>query len=485
MAKSRMTWAALVTLACFCMVVAVAAADANASARTTFLLSRSFNGGVPNGESRNPSISRDQRIARVAAYESDASNIVRGDTNGFTDVFMVKRARPWRSNGTPWHIGKTTLISRGMGGNQANGPSYKPAVAGSSFNLPTCIAFVSEASNLVPNDTNDVADAFVYNFKNRRITRVSVSSSGQQANGPTTEVTVSANCGRVAFVSTATNLDYEGGGKSRWSTARTTGGNSGKSQVFVHIRSGRFAKLTFMASASNGGSAGNGDSSQVSFARYGNFVAFTSEATNLSRSDRDPGQDVYVRGFKKGSKLHMKTRLVSQKRGRRGNGPSSHPSINEYGQYVAYQTLASNLLPGDNNRVQDIVQTDLIQRRNMWVSKSIDGPANGASGDPTITGGGEFVLFASHATNLRPSRDIRFTRNGFQNMMLWNKPTRHVSVESRNYANEYIDGPSENPSTSLRGNYVLFQSSAPSIDRLIRNLGGDDNQVYLRYLGPK
>jgi hypothetical protein len=477
-----MTLAALMVLACVTMLVA--AVDAGASARTTFLLSRSYNGGVPNGESRNASISRDQRIARVAAYESDASNIVRGDDNGFTDVFMVKRARPWKWNGTPWHIGKTTLISRGMGGAAANGPSYKPAVAGSSFNLPTCIAFVSAASNLVPNDTNGVADAFVYNFRNRRITRVSVSSSGEQANGPTTEVAVSANCGRVGFVSSATNLGYQGGGKSRWSTARTSGGGSGDSQVYVHIRSGRFAGLTFIASAGNGGSAGNGDSYEVSFARYGNFVAFTSKATNLSPGDRDPGEDVYVRGFRKGSKLHFKTRLVSQRSGRRGNGPSSHPAINEYGQFVAYQTTASNLLPGDNNRVSDIVQTDLIAHRNQWVSRSIDGPANGASADPTITGGGEFVLFASEATNLRPSRDIRFTRNGVQNMMLWNKPTRHVSVESRNYANEYLTGPSENPSTSLRGNYVLFQSNSEAADRLIRNLAGN-NQVYLRYLGPK
>lgn len=484
MAKSRMTWAALATLACFVMLVAVAAADANASARTTFLLSRSYNGGIPNGESRNASISRDQRIARVAAYESDASNIVRGDTNGFTDVFMVKRARPWRSNGTPWHIGRTTLISRGMGGKPANGPSYKPAVAGSSFNLPKCIAFVSEASNLVPGDTNGVADAFVYTFRNRKISRVSVGSNGQQANGPTTEVKVSANCGRVGFVSTATNLGYGGGGKSIWSTARTSGGDNGTSQVYVHIRSGRFARLTFIASASNRGQAGNGDSYQVSFARYGNFVAFTSVATNLAKGDRNTREDVYVRGFRKGSKLHFKTKLVSQKRGRVGNGPSSHPAINEYGQFVAYQTDASNLLRGDNNRVTDIVQTDLKKRRNLWVSKSIDGPANGASTDPTITGGGEFVLFASHATNLRPSRDIRFTRNGVQNMMLWNKPTKHVSVESRNYANEYLTGPSDNPASSLRGNYVLFQSTSQSADRLIRNYTGD-NQVYLRYLGPK
>lgn len=472
---------ALLALGAF---AAVAAASAEASARTTFLLSRSYNGGMPNGESRNASISRDQRIARVAAYESDASNIVRGDTNGFTDVFMVKRARPWRINGTPWHVGGTTLISQGRGGKPANGASYLPAVAGSSFNLPKCIAFISEASNLVPNDTNGVADAFVYTFKNRRITRVSISTSGQQANGPTTEVTINANCGRVAFVAEATNLGYSGGGKSRFSTASVRGGDSGKRQVYVRVRSGRFGGLTFLASASKSRNAGNGESYHVSFARYGNHLAFTSTSTNLSRGDRSNGEDVYMRQFKKGNKLRFKTKLVSQNRGKRGNGPSSHPAINEYGQFVAFQTLASNLVRGDSNRKQDIVQSDLIAHRNHIVSRSIDGPANGNSSDPTISGGGEFVLFASQATNLRPSRDIRWTRNGHQNMMLWNKPTRHVSVESRNYANEYIDGPSENPSTSLRGNYVLFQSEAPQIDRFIRNLAGH-NQVYLRYLGPK
>ncbi len=484
MFRNRIILASLCALLVFGLLAAVAAASAEASVRTTFLLSRSYNGGVPNGESRNASISRDQRIARVAAYESDATNIVRGDSNGFTDVFMVRRARPWRSNGTPWHIGTTTLISKGIGGKPANGPSYLPAVAGSSFNLPKCIAFVSEASNLVRGDTNGVADAFVYTFKNRRITRVSVSSTGKQANGPTTEVAVNANCGRVAFVSEATNLGYSGGGKSRFSTAAVRGGSGGKRQVYVRVRAGRFGGLTFLASANKSRKAGNGDSYQVSFARYGSHVAFTSTSTNLSRADRDKGEDVYVREFKKASKLRFKTKLVSQRNGRRGNGASSHPAINEYGQYVAYQTLASNLVSGDSNRKQDIVQTDLVARRNHIVSRSIDGPANGRSSDPTISGGGEFVLFASEATNLRPSRDIRFTRNGHQNMMLWNKPTRHVSVESRNYANKYLDGPSENPASSLRGNYVLFQSQAPQVDRFIRNLAGH-NQVYLRYLGPK
>src|SRR6476659_8666280 len=140
-----MTLAALALSATLISLIAMTAATASAgSLRTTFLLSRSYNGGIPNGESRNGSISRYQRIARVAAFESDASNIVRGDDNGETDVFMVKRGRGWGQNGTPWRLGKTTLISKGLGGKPANGPSYKPAVAGSSFNLPTCIAFISE-----------------------------------------------------------------------------------------------------------------------------------------------------------------------------------------------------------------------------------------------------------------------------------------------------------------------------------------------------
>src|ERR1041385_9359706 len=71
---------------------AFAQADSN---RTTFLLSRAFDGGLPNGVSRNASVSHDQRIARDIAYESDATNIVPGDTNGLTDVFVVHRAGPW------------------------------------------------------------------------------------------------------------------------------------------------------------------------------------------------------------------------------------------------------------------------------------------------------------------------------------------------------------------------------------------------------
>src|SRR4051795_1643621 len=115
------------------------------SQRTTFLLS-SAKGSFPNGPSRNAAVSHDQRIARYIAYESDASNIVDGDTGNATDVFLVIRAQPFGSRGTPWTPSGTILVSKGQAGAPANGPSYRPALDGDSHNVPHCVAFVSEAS---------------------------------------------------------------------------------------------------------------------------------------------------------------------------------------------------------------------------------------------------------------------------------------------------------------------------------------------------
>lgn len=479
------------------------AADRTAadSVRTTFLFSRSVSGGVPNGPSRNGTISHDQRIARVAAYESDASNIVNGDTNGVTDVFMVRRSGPWGRNGTPWAMGGAELVSVGLGGVPANGPSYRPTIDGSSHNSPYCIGFISEASNLVRGDTNGVADAFVRDLRNGKITRVSVNSAGKQANGPSSEITVDGDCERVAFTSNATNLGLKTS-KLSWKSAATSGG-AGKRQVFVHIRSGKkldkgFKGMTFIASASNKGKAGNGDSYEPSFARAGKAVAFTSTATNLSGGDRSPARDVYVRTFervykrfgkkRKGQQvLDFDTRLVSSTGGgKAGNGESYHPSATDDARWIAYETTASNLLAGDGNGVTDIARADLKKKRvkQDWVSKAFEGIGNGNSSRPVISGAGEFVLFDSDSTNFRPSPAVQLDANGVRDMFLWNAPTRNVSLESRNWDNKYLKTASMAPATSSRGNYVLFESADPNIDQLIENLTGNQ-QVYMRYLGPK
>jgi hypothetical protein len=240
----------------------VPATDALAgSARTSFLLSRSSQGGLPNGPSRNGAVSHDQRIARLMAFESDASDIVQGDANGLTDVFVVHRAAPWGSNGTEWNMGTTEIASTGPGGTPANGRSYRPSLDGGSHSVPTCIAFVSDASNLVPGDTNGRPDAFVRDLRTGRIERVSVDSRGRQANGSTYEVAVDGDCERVAFVSDASNLALGRTKKGAWSTARTSRTGLGVKQVYVRIRNGRkhdegLKGLTFLASSSDKRRAG-------------------------------------------------------------------------------------------------------------------------------------------------------------------------------------------------------------------------------------
>jgi Tol biopolymer transport system component len=452
------------------------------SQRTTFLLSKAADGGFPNGPSRNASVSHDQRIARYIAYESDATNIVDGDTNGKTDVFLVFRAQPFGSNGTPWVTAGTQLISKGTGGQPSNGASYRPELDGDSHHTPHCVAFVSEASNLVPGDTNGKPDGFVYDIRSKRLTRVTVNSGGGQANGATYDISIDGACERVAFTSDATNLALTKAKKAAWITARTTSVRKGTRQVYVHVLSGKgldkdFKGLTFLASAANNRKAGNGNSGEASIARSGKSVVFSSTATNLAKGDRSGGSDIYRRtifrkfahvGGKGVQTLQGIVNLVSATgSGRAGNGPSSHPSITDDGRYVAYETTATDLLPGDSNGVSDIVRADLRTSRpkQEWVSKTaIGGIGNGDSHNPTISDAGEFILFDSEATNLRPSESVKPDPNGVRDVFLWNAPTRNVSLESRDAENGYLNSPSQHPATSSRGNYVPFETSNLLVD---------------------
>lgn len=515
--RAALTAAALSSLALGAAVPAVADA---AGTRTTFLLSRSADGGFPNGPSRNPAVSHDQRIARLMAFESDASNIVPGDVNGQTDVFVVNRAGPWGQDGTEWNIGSTQLVSVGMNGEPANGPSTLPSLDGDARHQPHCVAFISAASNLVPGDTNGVPDAFVRDLRTNTTTRVSVGPNGEQANGPTTEVSIDGACERVAFTSQATNLALTGKARRGWGSARTAQGN-GLKQVYVHILSGTgqdrgFTGLTFLASASRSGTPANADASEPAFARAGKAVVFSSRASNLTPGDGNGQLDVFertfTRKFVKGAQtLRFDTILVSTSSNGRtsGNGSSSNPDVSDDGNFVAFQTTASNILPGDSNGAQDIVEMDLdgdLRRKlpptcsRIGAGRVVCPPSrskatslgNGDSANPTISGAGEFVLFDSDATNLKESNSIRDDANGVRDMFLWNRPTGNVSLESRSAPlapgekGGYLNVASEKPATSSRGNYVAFTSKGTEIDAVLRAPGQlAYDLVYVRYLGTK
>ena len=453
------------------------AATAKESKRTTFLLSRAADGGFANGPSRNAAVSHDQRHARWMAFESDATNLTDGDSNGVTDVFVARRAAPYGRNGTPWVPGPLQNVTA-----TANGRSHSPSLDGDSHHRPHCLAFVSEASNLVAGDTNGAADAFVRDLDTGAVRRVSVGVGGRQANGPTHEVSIDGACERVAFVSEATNLAHDGGGPAAWRTARTSQGPRSVRQAFVHVMDGDghdrgFRGLTFLASASDRGRAAGADVRELSIARDGKSVVFTTDAVNLDRRDLNRAPDVYQRTFTRRfvhlghgrgmQTLRFDTRLVSAtSAGRSGNAGSRHPAVSDTGRWVAFETDAANLLASDRNGVTDIARADMARRVPVlnWVSRSAhSGTANGPSARPVISGAGEFVLFDSEATNLKPGPTVRNDPNRVRDVFLWNANTGNVSLESRDSRNGYLTTASHSPATSSRGNYVPFLSDNPPL----------------------
>ena len=183
----------------------------------------------------------------VVAYVTADPGMAAGDTNGVADVFVADRA-----------AGTVTRVSVPSGGGQANGPSGEPSLSADA----TTVAFTSSATNLVPGDTNGVADVFRRRPVTGNTERVSVPSGGGQANGPSGGPSVSGGGGVVAFVSSATNL--------------VAGDTNGVADAFVRI-----GTRTRRASVDGGGVAADGPTDTVALSDDRRYVAFRARATNL------------------------------------------------------------------------------------------------------------------------------------------------------------------------------------------------------------
>jgi hypothetical protein len=443
----------------------------------TVLISRTPAGAPANGPSANPVISQDQRFARVVAFESAASDIAPGATAGISNVYVATRAQPYGDNGTPWGFAQAQLISRGLDGQPADGPSRLPAVDGSSGTAPSCAAFVSAATNLVPGDTNGVADAFVASLSTGEITRVSVSASGAQANGPTTQVAVDGRCTRVAFTSTATNLALTRTSRPSWKSARTTSGG-GRRQVYVRAIGGTDAHeralrgLTFLASA-RGGRAGDGDSFDPVLSSRGRSLAFTTRARSLGGGPPPGVSQIYLRrldrrtrperaGGRRVQGLRLTTVLVSAAAGKPGDGPSADPAINAAEDTLAYQTRATNLAEGNRAGIPQIIRTKVAgaARKHAWMSSRGGRLGDRPSREPTMTDDGHWVFFTTEAPDLRPPGDLGQAPEILFNAFPW--------VVSSGPDDRPLTAGAAHPDTSPQGNYVVFDS------------GG---LVLLRYLG--
>jgi len=312
--------------------------------------------------STNPAISDD---GRFVAFHSSATNLVLGDTNGTSDIFVRDR-----------QLGTTERVSLSSLGGQAQGHSAQAAfTADGRF-----VAFQSGAADLVPGDTNGAFDIFVKDRVGGTIVRLSIGPGGVQANGGSFDPKLAAAGRFVAFESQATNL--------------VLGDTNGFSDCFVYDR---LLGTTERVSVGPAGAQGNAYSATTLISADGRFVVFLSAATNLVAGDTNGGVDIFVR-----DRLFSTTERVSvDSSGAQSNGTASAPALSADGRFVAFVSTASDLVPGDTNGLRDVFVRDLQLDRTTRVSTSwLGGQANAECLGPSLPADGRFVVFPSSASNL-------------------------------------------------------------------------------------
>jgi Tol biopolymer transport system component len=241
-------------------LVGAMAGSCGGSANDTIRVSVNSSEAQADIWSDHPSISSD---GRFVAFESEASNLVANDTNGFIDAFVHDL-----------QTGATERVSVNSSGRQGNLESGFPSISSDG----RFVAFQSLASDLVANDTNNTSDVFVRDLRTGTTQRVSVSSSEAQADNWSDHPSISSDGRFVAFESIATNL-----------VAKDTNGSR---DVFVRDRRGG---NTERVSIDSSGKQGNLNSYRPSISSDGRFVAFESEASNLVANDTNSSRDVFVR----------------------------------------------------------------------------------------------------------------------------------------------------------------------------------------------
>ncbi len=327
--------------------------------------------------------------------------------------------------------------------------SSEGAEAGASSSQPSLssngryLAFVSSADDLVADDSNGAADVYVRNLKRGKTTRVSVGRKRVEADGASSEPTLSANGRYVAFVSHATNL------------AKTDKNDQG--DVFVRdLKRGKTQRI----SLGRRGAEPNCGCFHPVISGNGKFVAFSSFATNLVRRDRNESADVFLRDIKK----RKTTRLSVGPKGTEANGDSYQPSISASGRSVAFASDATNLAKGDDNGLADVYVRE--GRRTIRISRGLEGnEPDGDSLAPAISAKGKAVAFSSFADNL-----VEDDGNAVADVFLSDLKgaAKRASVAS---AGTEADDESFAPSLSGNGKSIAFYSYATNL------VAADENEV--------
>ena len=221
----------------------------------------------------------------------------------------------------------------------------------------------------------------------------------------------------------------------------------------VFLRDRTLGKTRLVSASIDGTSGGDADSQAPSVSTNGQWVAFHSDASNLTSGDTNHATDVFLRDVNSGL-----TRLISANPdGSAGNGPSTFPVLSADGQRVAFESLADNLTAHDANHASDVFVGDVASRTTILVSANAagDGTGSGPSTLVDMTPDGRYVLFTSTSTNL-----VSGATNGSSEVFVRDLTTGVTTWASANAAT-LLPGPlprdSKNPALDASGRQVIFQ----------------------------
>jgi Tol biopolymer transport system component len=324
-----------------------------------------------NGPSFLPIFSPD---GRYVAFQSEATNLVSGDTNGFQDVFLKDL-----------QSGAVTRLSTDSSGAQVGGVSLNAVFSSDGQYL----AFNSYAAGLVGGDTNLAADIFLKDLQTGTVTRVSTDSAGAQgAGGLSLEPVISPDGRYVAFTSSFTNLVADD--------------TNGQADVFLKdLQTGAVSRISTDAS---GAQAIGGTSQVAAFSPDGKFIAFQSNATNLTANDTNGKTDIFLKNLETGAIERISTTASGSQAtgGASSVANPSRPIFSNDGRYIVFHSDATNLVGGDTNGSMDLFLKDLRTGAVTRVSTDASG-AEATGGDSlwaSMSPDGRFLSFLSDATNL-------------------------------------------------------------------------------------
>ncbi|GBG13989.1 uncharacterized protein NMK_1545, partial [Novimethylophilus kurashikiensis] len=358
-------------------------------------VSTSATGELGNSASLSAVISGDERYVLFTSF---ANNLVIGDTNAAYDVFRKDL-----------QTGAIERVSTDATGAQASGSSMEASFSSDD----RYVIFTSNATNLVAGDHNSSSDIFTKDLLDGSIQRVSTDSSGNEANGNSSDASFSANGQYVVFTSDANNLVNDDT-------------NAG-AEVFVkNLDTGVVQRVAL-------------DSNGVEAIGYKlTYVITSPTSTTYSYTTLDP--------------------------------QSTNASISADGRYVAFQSTATNLVEGTDTYTTKIFVKDLQTGAIQLASSDVAGvSANDSSENASISADGKYVVFDSRADNL-----VANDTNGESDVFIKNLQTGEIQRLSLSTTGEQGLFDSNNASFSADGHYVIFHTLDSELVGVSGNSGTGD-----------